>query len=437
MVERPAFHEAIASLDPALAENRAVVLGFGMGGLAAAAALREQYGEVVVVDKDPAPTTAEQRDGVPQANQLHNLLAGGQSGMEELLPGYLDELHAIGAGSARVARDIHVKAADIDISYAADFGFQWVSARRPALELAAVRRLEADAQNVMLVGSAQAEGLVVSDNNVRGVRISADGDDATIDAALVVDATGRSFQARSWLGDASAEVPALESVESAVNQRFASMSLERPDGHERDQFWMTLPSVLTGMCGVVIAPVDKGRWQVSANRRGAGDMPQNYAEFMEFAARVGGADRTIADLLMDARPLNSEDNSFSVRSIRTANYGGLKNPLVGFLPIGDSIMNLNPLAGQGMTVAIWQARLMRALKERHGDDTQSLTSEYIQYASGLPHEAHAAAGGLVHLSAMQAQEAARTIADNEELYRATMEQTHMVRPKAVQAVLGV
>jgi 2-polyprenyl-6-methoxyphenol hydroxylase-like FAD-dependent oxidoreductase len=78
--------------------ERAVVLGASMGGLLAARVLADFFETVTVVERDALPDDDPAvRRGVPQARHVHVLLARGAQILDELFPGFLDELVADGA----------------------------------------------------------------------------------------------------------------------------------------------------------------------------------------------------------------------------------------------------------------------------------------------------------------------------------------------------
>jgi glycine/D-amino acid oxidase-like deaminating enzyme len=61
-----------------IANQVAVVIGAGMGGLAAAGALSDFFGRVIVLDRDKLPSEGVPRSGVPQGAHTHGLLVGGR-----------------------------------------------------------------------------------------------------------------------------------------------------------------------------------------------------------------------------------------------------------------------------------------------------------------------------------------------------------------------
>ena len=54
--------------------KQAVVIGAGLGGLAAAGALADHFEQVVVLERDTLPSEPTHRAGTPQARHVHALL---------------------------------------------------------------------------------------------------------------------------------------------------------------------------------------------------------------------------------------------------------------------------------------------------------------------------------------------------------------------------
>ncbi|HSS24686.1 MAG TPA: hypothetical protein VLL82_09865 [Mycobacterium sp.] len=78
--------------------GHAVVLGASMGGLLAARVLADFYDRVTVVERDLLPSDPVNRRGVPQGRLIHAALARCTQVLDELFPGFVDELEAAGVG---------------------------------------------------------------------------------------------------------------------------------------------------------------------------------------------------------------------------------------------------------------------------------------------------------------------------------------------------
>ena len=66
--------------------KQAVIIGAGMGGLAAAKAVAPHFEKVIVFDRDALPDAPAPRPGTPQARHTHGLLAGGHRALERCFP---------------------------------------------------------------------------------------------------------------------------------------------------------------------------------------------------------------------------------------------------------------------------------------------------------------------------------------------------------------
>src|SRR6476660_2571687 len=93
----PIPHRGGAAMQKGRPNKSAIVIGASMGGLLAARALADYYGEVTVVERDALPDVYEPRKGVPQGRHTHGLLARGREVLEQLFPGFTDEMVAQGA----------------------------------------------------------------------------------------------------------------------------------------------------------------------------------------------------------------------------------------------------------------------------------------------------------------------------------------------------
>src|SRR5215467_8650814 len=119
--------------------KQAVVIGAGMGGLAAAGALTDHFEQVVVLERDTLPSEPAHRAGTPQARHVHGLLLSGQRALSELFPGFEQDLARAGAVPLRVGLDVRIERPGYDPFPQRDLGWSGYAASRPAIERA-VRR---------------------------------------------------------------------------------------------------------------------------------------------------------------------------------------------------------------------------------------------------------------------------------------------------------
>jgi choline dehydrogenase-like flavoprotein len=110
--------------------RQAVVVGAGIGGLTAAAALADHFERVVVLERDALAREAAHRAGTPQAKHVHALLAGGQHALGDLLPGFEQDLARAGAVPLGVGLDVRVERPSYDPFPQRDLGWLGYSRRR-------------------------------------------------------------------------------------------------------------------------------------------------------------------------------------------------------------------------------------------------------------------------------------------------------------------
>src|SRR5256712_11483627 len=211
------------STPPAESPLPAVVLGGGLGGLAAARLLRRHFPRVVVLERDRRPETAAPEDaftawerrGVPQFRHSHAFLARLRVVLLAHLPDVLDRLRAVGVrefGLDEVTPPgvtLAPRADDEDVVL--------LACRRSACEWA-LRASVAGRPGIELREGVVVEGLSGEARDggrptVTGVRLA---DSSTIPAAIVVDATGRRSRAPEWLAALGAPAPFERSAETGI-----------------------------------------------------------------------------------------------------------------------------------------------------------------------------------------------------------------------------
>jgi 2-polyprenyl-6-methoxyphenol hydroxylase-like FAD-dependent oxidoreductase len=343
--------------------QHAVVIGGSIAGLTAARVLTDHCESVTIIERDIAPTVSEFRKGVPQARHPHVLLKGGELVLEELFPGLRQELFDSGALPVNMG---------FEMEWFMDG--QWrekyvstminIACSRPLLESTIHARLRAHPK-VTFVQESEAVGLLLdaSKTRVAGVQTRSRRTQtiSEIEATIVVDASGRDSDTPRWLETLGFAVPTETSVTSKPG--YATRIYAIPENF--NDAWKAIyiqPSAPNHTRGAVIVAMEGNRWHVTMCGM-AGDYPPTTEEsFLEFAKSL--PDQRIYEAIKDATPLTPVW-SFRRGENRLRHYDKLTQYLEGLLIFGDSVYALNPVYGQGMTVAALGAMSMdKCLREQ-------------------------------------------------------------------------
>jgi 2-polyprenyl-6-methoxyphenol hydroxylase-like FAD-dependent oxidoreductase len=325
--------------------KQAIVVGAGMGGLAAAAALAPRFGAVLALDKDALPDGFTPRAGAGQSSHIHQLLRGGADSLERLLPGLEADFYKAGAAELRGGQDIEVR--DFGgLLPLFDAGFSTPSLLRPAYERV-LRARVAELPNVTIRTNAAVRRAVVADGRCTGVELE---DGAVISADLVIDASGMNAPLALQLAEDGHTAFATEEVK--INVTYVTGRFRKPAAYRGEaKGFFFLPAPPDHHFGL-LAPVENEEWVVSLGGRGANAPPRDLAGFRDYAThyatddiakRIAGAEPT-ADLKMFRKPYSTRRR-----------YDQAKSWPDGLLPLGDTMSTINPTYGQGMSVAALQA----------------------------------------------------------------------------------
>jgi 2-polyprenyl-6-methoxyphenol hydroxylase-like FAD-dependent oxidoreductase len=344
-------------------DRRAVVLGAGIAGLLAARALSDHYDHVTIIERDKLPSTAQNRRGAQQGRHAHALLARGQQILEEMFPGFTDEIAAAGArtGDMLEVSRLHFSGHRL---HPATSGLTVISASRALLEHHVRTRVLARA-GIDTIDDCDVAGLVTDrvDTTITGVRLLRRADSSaeeTVTAELVIDATGRSSRTPAWLGDLGIDPPDEEHVvvDVAYATRRYRMNVNALGG---DLAIICAPTPANPrMGGLSLLEDDVGMLTVAGI---CGDRPPlDPAGFDDFARSLAVAD--IGHAIADAEPLDDPvPHRFRASTWRRYDKSHLP---VGFAVVGDSVCSFNPIYGQGMTIAALEADTLGQHLARHG-----------------------------------------------------------------------
>jgi 2-polyprenyl-6-methoxyphenol hydroxylase-like FAD-dependent oxidoreductase len=341
--------------------KQAVVIGAGMGGLAAAKAVASHFEKVVVFDRDALPDVPAPRLGTPQARHTHGLLAGGCRALEHLFPGIELDLVEAGAVRMRVRRDTRFEVPSFDPLPQRDFGFDQFGLSRPALERVCRRRVERESNIEFRPRTRVTEVIATPDNHgVAGVRFEdTRGTPGSLAADLVVDASGRASPTLRLLEAIGSARPAA--IEIGIDQAYATTVFEIPEDAPTDWAFVVHAPTPPGSSRLgIIHPMEERRWSVSLCVNHGETPPGDIEGFLAFAKSFRMP--TIYNAIRGAKQTSDIARFGMPCSVRRA-FDKLDRFPRGLIALGDSVCRFPPVQGQGMSVAAQEAHVLASLLE--------------------------------------------------------------------------
>jgi 2-polyprenyl-6-methoxyphenol hydroxylase-like FAD-dependent oxidoreductase len=336
--------------------KQALVIGAGMGGLTAAAALSEFFSEVIVLERDGLPLRAAPRAGVPQGKHAHALLAGGYSALEDLFPGFGSDLSAAGAVQINIGTDFRFEQPGYDPFPQRDFGLNGYAMSRPLLEHVA-RQHTLRHLNIKLRVNCRVRDIIATADGASVTAVRCDnssGESEILAADLVVDASGGGMPIMNCLEACGHSLP---ETSIGIDIRYATAVFSIPDNAPAD--WKSVllfPDPRVSSRSGVLLPMEDGRWVVTLYGLHGDAPPHDVEGFMTFARHLRTP--TLYNAIRDAELLGEIARFAFPDSVRR-HFDRLQAFPRGLLPIGDAICRFNPAFGQGMSVAAQQACLLR------------------------------------------------------------------------------
>ena len=414
------------------AAGKAVVVGAGIGGLAAAAALSPLFDEIVIYEKDRLPAAPQPRKGVAQGSHVHVFLIGGLADLELLFPGIVDDFLAAGATPVELGE---LELCDFGTPRPLrSLGLTLFCLSRPAYEHVVRGRVGA-LGNVTIVDDARIERIAFEGPRAAGLRLKGDG--TRIEADFVVDATGR--------GGALAAQLEAEGYGRAPEQAIGIDMCYASALFRLDERWRGAPGA---MCvpvppdkryGVML-PVEEDRWIVSLGGRCGIEPGEDPDAFLAYARQL--ASPSLSDRLAGAELLGP------IRRYRKPTADWRRYELLDrfperLAPVGDTVASFNPTGGQGLTCAVRHALALADVLGEAGPCGPDFARRYLRAAAEASEEAWTGTA-LIDLAypevtgerppgfeqSLAFMQGLRRLADADpDVHKLQYEVLHMVRPR--------
>ncbi|MDX2563107.1 hypothetical protein PV371_26100 [Streptomyces sp. TX20-6-3] len=359
--------------------KRAVVLGGSFAGLLAARVLSDFAEQVVVVEPDLLDGDGTGH-GAPHRRQLHALLAMGHTHVERLFPGITREMLR---GGARLGEGDAVQFYVDGAKKPPVADSRMLGATRPFVEAHVRRRVTALPD--VTREHATAKGLLLRGSRVVGVRLetarTANGGPASayeLPADLVVDAMGRSSRLGHWLTELGWDAPPVDRMR--VDLGYATARFARGNELRDTVIAHATPgpagAYLPTLCEPgALAAVEDDAWSVVLAGYAEHRPGRDRAEFLARMKRCVAPVREVAErceMLGDVEP-------FHFRESRRHRFTDLTRFPGGLVAIGDAMATVNPVYGQGLTLAALQASSL-AVHLRSGASPHTPARDYFRRA---------------------------------------------------------
>ena len=343
-----------------MSKKQAVVIGGSVAGLCTAKVLSDHFERVTIIDHDKVPHGAAHRKGVPQSRHPHVLLDRGRREMTRLFPGFVETILSRGALDLDPGLDLAVLQPERWAPRRPD-GHQMLFASRILIE-SVVREIVATVERISFFEATEATGLVLSDNGSRrviGVEVTDKDTGArkTINADLVIDATGRSTDVPRWLEALGLPKVPREIVDADAG--YSTLWYQAPSAERRPAEWWWQGAFLNptfehsarrdeDLYFGLLFPIEENRWIVTVASWGGRPLPKDHESFASLLSRL----RTplLAGACELATPISPVFYRRGMQNIWN-HYENWEGRLGGLVATGDAICAFNPVYGQGMTSA--------------------------------------------------------------------------------------
>ncbi|MBW2244120.1 MAG: FAD-dependent monooxygenase [Deltaproteobacteria bacterium] len=368
-------------------QKNILVIGGSVAGLGVGLTLSADGHRVTILESDPSPmpeSHAEafetwERKGAPQVWHSHALLGKLHKLIKERAPGLLDELLARGAEelpfadmARRMIENPTFEPEDEEIVLLAcrRITFEWVL-RRHVLDTGLVDFKDGVAVTGLAATKDSTTGLPL----VTGVRLKErDGTERTLEADLIVDASGRRSKLKHWLTEIGAR-PILEESEPC-GIFYTSRFYRLHEGAEPPMLEGPIVGEDLGYMKAGLFPGDDRVFSLTLAVSPDDAVMRSVLHQPGFEAAAAAVPRVAGWVSPEtSAPISKIHAMTNLRNTRRQFVVDGEPVALGVLAVGDAAIHANPITGRGCTLAWMGAAMLADALQKIPNDLRALALE--------------------------------------------------------------
>lgn len=353
--------------------EKAIIIGGGISGKLAARVLSDFFKEVVVIERDSEPSGPFTRKGAPQGEHLHALLHAGEYGLEALFPGITQRFYSSGAIKINSTRDLSWFHHGVwKLQY--DGGYTTTLQTRPHLEWHIEEYIK-KIPNITVHYKHIVENYLFDKqaNRITGVKVkNSSAQIQMLKADLIVDASGASSLSTSWLKKHNYSIP-----EEKVNigLTYISKFFHLPNQYRNWTIKLVYPNPPQEKIGGTISKVEGNRYVVTLfgyqNIINEKEILKDDSRFLELTKELPTLD--IYQEIKNGTSLN-KISIYRVPHMIWKRYDKMRELPKGLLLIGDTVCRIDPVFGQGMSIAVLETLALQKLFQNPNYHVDKITA---------------------------------------------------------------
>lgn len=357
--------------------DRAVIIGGSITGLLSAKVLSQQFQEVLIIEKDTLNGDSTNRRGVSQTQQPHVLLVKGYRLLESILPGIGNDLSHAGAVEIDWVTDYYIYYGGYGWNKRSNHpsGITSFSSSRSLLE-ECIRKKVQSVGNVSFLKETKVIGLNANQDTktVTGVKaINSSCLTASIDADLVVDASGRSSKLSQYLSSYKWETPEEVCVDPYLG--YSTCRFKIPKNNQIPWKVLTYPHVAPKYNRkAYLAKIENNELIATIGGYCHDYPPSNIDEYFDFASNLQNDE--FIKIIRECEPV-SKVYAYRETSNIIKHFDRIEMPS-GVIVLGDAYCSLCPSYGQGMTCSAIGADTLMQWLEKQINSSQMLNTKDFQ-----------------------------------------------------------